>query len=65
MYYSSNKEWAISNSNREYMEAGEAVGWLKATSTALTPDQTTETWQVSPSNGEGWLDVPKVRVRRL
>ena len=59
MYYSSNKEWMISH--RAAMEAGEASGWMYVASTALTPDQVTETWQVG--DGTGWPDAPKVRAR--
>jgi hypothetical protein len=60
MYYGSNKEWNIND--RASMEAGKAEGWMMVASTALTPDQVTETWQVTPGDGK-WYDAPKVRVR--
>jgi hypothetical protein len=56
MYYAS--QWFISH--REDMEAGKGTGWMSVASAALTPDQVTETWQVTP----GWVDAPKVRARR-
>jgi hypothetical protein len=64
MYYAGRKHWYISG--RADMEAGEAAGWMSVASTALTPDQVTETWQVWPcSNLDGteWIDAPKVRAR--
>jgi hypothetical protein len=61
MYYGSNKEWVIGN--RECMEAGEAAGWMIVASAALTPDQVTETWKVTPAGGT-FVDAPKVRARR-
>jgi hypothetical protein len=60
VYYASNKEWWVGN--RASMEAGKALGWLKVASTALAPDQVTETWEATPDN-KGWVDAPKVRVR--
>jgi hypothetical protein len=64
MYYSFYKRWYISD--RADMEAGKAAGWMRVASSALTPDQVTETWKVGPKShgGKGWLDVPKVRARR-
>ena len=59
MYYSSDKEWYISH--REAMEAGENAGWMGVASTALTPDQVTETWKVG--DGTAFVDAPKVRAR--
>jgi hypothetical protein len=61
MYYASNKYWYICN-GRETMEAGEGAGAMKVASTALTPNQVTETWQVD-GTPTGWLDAPKVRAR--
>ena len=58
MYYASTKEWWIGG--RASMEAGKASGWMNVASAALTPDQVTETWKVTP----GWVDAPKVRARR-
>jgi hypothetical protein len=55
------KRWHWWISDRESMEAGKAEGWMNVASTALTPDKTTETWQVW--DGEEWHDAPKVRVR--
>ena len=60
MYYGSTKKWFISD--REDMEAGKASGWMRVASTALTPDQITETWQVYAGGGK-WVDAPKVRAR--
>jgi hypothetical protein len=57
---SSSKEWYIVGSNRA--EAGKAAEWMKVTSTAITPDQITERWQVCDGTGS-WLDAPKVRAR--
>jgi hypothetical protein len=56
-------EWVISN--RREMEAGEAVGWLRVTSRALTPDRVTKLWRVydGVSSAKGWHDAPKLRVR--
>jgi hypothetical protein len=59
MYYANDKQWWISG--RENMEAGESGGWVSVASTAPTPDQITETWQVS--DGTSWVDAPKVRAR--
>jgi hypothetical protein len=65
MYYAKrntpdDKRWHWFVSDRKYMEAGKGAGWMKVASTALTPDQVTETWQVT---GKGWLNAPKVRAR--
>jgi hypothetical protein len=60
MYYHNNKEWFIST--RANMEAGEDAGWIRVASSALTPDQVTETWQAAPGDGK-WYDAPKVRAR--
>jgi hypothetical protein len=60
MYYSSNKKWYINA--RASMEAGKDAGWMSVASSALTPNQITETWQVS--DGKAWVDAPKVRARR-
>jgi hypothetical protein len=62
MYYGSNKQWYICH-GREAMEAGKAAGLMRVNSTALTPAQVTETWQVfSPGDGK-WVDARKVRAR--
>jgi hypothetical protein len=73
MYYASSKEWFISD--RADMEAGKDAGWMRAYSTALTPDQVTETWQAyaddasgseesSDSGSDGtWVAAPNVRAR--
>jgi hypothetical protein len=58
LYYAS-KQWIMSH--RASMEAGKASGWLSVASTALTPDQITETWQVADGNGK-WPEAPKVRA---
>jgi hypothetical protein len=59
MFYASDFGWFISD--REAMEAGEAVGWMRVASTALTPDKIIETWEVD--DGKAWVDAPKVRAR--
>jgi hypothetical protein len=61
MYYSSSQWWIVNN--REWMEAGEADGWMCVASTALTPDQVTKTWKVADIVAKAWVDVPKVRAR--
>jgi hypothetical protein len=61
MYYASGKTWWISG--RASMEAGKASGWMSVDSTALTPDQVTETWRVDDGTPTGWVDAPKVRAR--
>jgi hypothetical protein len=49
------------------MEVGEARGWMKVASTALTPDKITETWEVrlrAPFHlNASWHDAPKVKTR--
>jgi hypothetical protein len=61
IYQGIDKKWWIGD--RKAMEAGGASGWMRSasTSTALTPDQTTERWQMDGSSG--WVDAPKVRSR--
>jgi hypothetical protein len=66
-FYGSIKEWVISD--RADMEAGNYGGWMYVASTALTPDQVTETWWVYDDtniwrDGTAWYDAPKVRARR-
>jgi mannose-6-phosphate isomerase-like protein (cupin superfamily) len=58
-YGSITKEWYISG--RESMEAGGDAGVMKVASTALTPDQSTETWMVV--DGQAFVDAPKVKAR--
>jgi hypothetical protein len=58
IYYWSNKSWVIGD--RKAMEAGKGAGWASVASTALTPYQITETWQVH--DGTAWVDAPKVRA---
>jgi hypothetical protein len=51
--------WFISD--RESMEAGEGLGFVKVASSALTPDKATETWEVG--NGIGaWYNAPKMEA---
>jgi hypothetical protein len=63
LYYDSNNElnndWMVSD--RESMEAGRGAGYMCVNSTATTPDQITEQWQVD--DGRAWVNAPKVRVR--
>jgi hypothetical protein len=61
MYYSSNKAWFIGN--RASMKAGEAGGVMYVASSALTPDQVTETWQVGDGTAWAHIGAPKVRAR--
>jgi hypothetical protein len=61
MYYDSNKQWTISD--RASMEAGEGAGWMSVASTALTPNQVTETWQVVDESVMAYVDAPNVRAR--
>jgi hypothetical protein len=56
MYYASNKKWGIGG--RAMMEAGKNVVLIYVASTALTPAQATETWQVW--DGTAWPDALKV-----
>ena len=60
MYYGSTKTWFIYD--RANMEAGKAAGYMMVVSSALTPDQVTETWKVTPDS-VAWVDAPKVRAR--
>jgi hypothetical protein len=64
MYYASSKKWYVSN--RADMEVEKCAGWMTVASTALAPDQITETWQVSLGFKDGvdlgWVDAPKVRT---
>jgi hypothetical protein len=59
MYYTNTKRWIISD--RESMEAGEGLGFVKVASSALTPDKVTETWEVRHGSVV-WNDAPNVRV---
>jgi hypothetical protein len=61
MNYAMNKTWLISG--RETMEAGGEGVYMKVASTALTPDQATETWQVVNEDVDDWVDAPKVKTR--
>jgi hypothetical protein len=60
LIYGSYKQWWISD--RARMEAGKGAGWMSVASTALTPDQVTEQWQVY--FGTAMVFAPKVRARR-
>jgi hypothetical protein len=59
MYFGSDKKWGVGD--EEDLEGGEESYWLTVASTALTPDQIVETWQVS--YGTAWVDAPKVKAR--
>jgi hypothetical protein len=66
MYYAKrdtpdDKRWHWFISSRESMEVGNGKGRMGVASTALTPDQVTETWKVS--DGTALVDAPKVRAR--
>jgi hypothetical protein len=61
-YDSNNEQWVVSD--REDMEAGNGDGfncWMCVKSTATTPDQITEQWQVH--DGTAFVNVPKLRMR--
>jgi hypothetical protein len=58
--YSSKHQWMVSD--RESMEAHDGEGFMCVNSTATTPDQITEQWQVH-HDGKAWVNAPKVRVR--
>jgi hypothetical protein len=60
MYYGSAKKWVIS-SGRASMELGVSAGMMCVASTALTPDQIYETWQVA--DGIEWVGARKVVAR--
>jgi hypothetical protein len=59
-YYSNEEQWMVSS--RESMEAGDGSGYVGAESTAATPDQVSEQWEVG-DDSTGWQNVPKMRVR--
>jgi hypothetical protein len=61
MYFGRTKEWIIGD--REDIEAGKEAEYMYVASTALTPDQVTETWQVYDEDEDTWVDAPKVRAR--
>jgi hypothetical protein len=58
-YCSTNKQWGVSD--RDDMEADNGGGFIFVNSTAATPDQITEQWQVY--DGTAWVSAPKLRVR--
>jgi hypothetical protein len=60
MYYSSNGSWFISD--EQDMRTGQNRGLMMADSSAATPDQITETWQID--DAETWvIDAPSVQTR--
>jgi hypothetical protein len=69
LYYTKSNKWGVGD--RISMEVGEARGWMKVASTALTPDKITETWEVDisrlrpPFHSHLWHDAPKVKTREL
>jgi hypothetical protein len=58
-YSSSGQQWIVSN--RENMKAGNGKCVMYANSTAATPDQVTEQWQVHDDTD--WVNAPELRVR--
>jgi hypothetical protein len=55
VYYTVEQKWGVSNKVM-------GLDWrMSVASTALTPDQITETWQVS--DGTAWVDAPNMKVR--
>jgi hypothetical protein len=58
-YFSSSGRWMVSS--RENMETGNGLGYMRAKSTATTPDQINEQWLVTDNTA--WVNAPKVRVR--
>jgi hypothetical protein len=59
LYYHSKKAWMVSD--RKSMEADDGHGFMAVQSTAATPDQITEQWEVA--DGTALVNVPKLRVR--
>jgi hypothetical protein len=60
LYYVSSSGWWVV-SDRENMEAGNGNCLMYSNSTASTPDQITEKWQVH--DGTAWVNAPNLRVR--
>jgi hypothetical protein len=64
-YYSSTKQWVVSP--RDQVEANNEYGIMGVKSTATTPDQITEQWEVVNSSrgsgGAAMLKAPNLRVR--
>jgi hypothetical protein len=58
-YHSSKKQWLVSDKGN--MEADKGNGSIFVKSTAATPDQTTEQWQVNDDTA--WHNAPNLRVR--
>jgi hypothetical protein len=63
LYYDGGGAWYVSR-RKAHMEAGMAEGVMKVVSTALTPDQITETWQVLVDS-TSFEDAPKVTAGPL
>jgi hypothetical protein len=59
LYYGSTKWWI---GDKEDMEAEQGAGWMVLRSTALTPDEATETWQVWDDENHTWKDAPKTQA---
>ena len=60
-FFGSIMQWGISD--RADMEAGKAAVLLYVASTALTPDQVTETWHLVDMVTMAFVHVPKVKAR--
>jgi hypothetical protein len=58
-YRSSSERWMVNG--RESMEADNEKCFMLVKSTAATPDQITEQWEVY--DGTAWVNAPKLRVR--
>jgi hypothetical protein len=58
-YFGDGGNWVVSN--QDAMEEGDGAGRMFVDSTAATPDQVTEEWEVD--DGTAWVAAPKLRVR--
>jgi hypothetical protein len=58
-YRSSSEQWMVTS--RENMEAGNGKCYMRVKSTAATPDQITQQWEVY--DGTAFVNAPKLRVR--
>jgi hypothetical protein len=55
------KQWILSN--QQAIDDGDGAGMMFVDSTAISPEQITEEWQVDDSTPTGWQSAPKLRVR--
>jgi hypothetical protein len=62
LFYVSSEKWFVSDEEDMVQEKGR--GWIHVSSTAITPDRATEMWQAGSGGAGGWIDAPKLRVRK-